>query len=153
MRTFLKGGMYSYKSDNGHRSGLEDKISAQIKGYEGKEVYEQMQLMYLIPASDHTYTPDFVLSNGIVIEAKGIFETADRQKHVLIKKQYPNLDIRFVFSNPMAHISKHSKTTYAHWCDKNGFKYAAKLIPDAWFKEPNKDISGLRPKKKKKGGK
>ena len=148
MRTFLKGGNYSYKTDNGHRSGLEDRIANQIKSYE-REVYEKSQIRYVIPASDHIYTPDFILSNGIIIEAKGIFATADRQKHLLIKNQYPNLDIRFVFSNCKSKLYKGSKTTYEEWCKKNGYICANKQIPDSWFREEQKDTTGLVPKKRK----
>jgi hypothetical protein len=83
------------------------------------------------------------LSNGIIIEAKGLFEIDDRKKHLLIKKQYPQLDIRFVFQNPSNKIYQGSKTTYADWCKKNEFKYATKLIPSSWFKECNKPTDGL----------
>ena len=58
-----------------------------------------------------TYTPDFELPNGIIIESKGRFVAADRKKHLLVQKQHPELDIRFVFSNSKAKISKGSKTT------------------------------------------
>ena len=150
-RSFLKGGTYSYRPENGHRSGLEDTIATQIADYE-EEVYEQSYLKYTIPESNHQYTPDFILSNGIIIEAKGLFTTEDRQKHLYVKKQYPHLDIRFVFQNANNKIYKGSKTTYAKWCEKNGFKYASKLIPSAWFLESKKDTTGLL-KKKKKGDK
>lgn len=139
--------MYTYKPSHGHRSGLEDKIAAQIKNFE-KEVYEQSIIKYTIPASQHTYTPDFVLANGVIVEAKGLFEAEDRQKHLTIKKQYPNLDIRFVFQNPNNRIYKGSKTTYADWCTKNGYKYATKLIPASWFSEAKRDTTGLLLKKK-----
>ena len=43
------------------------------------------------------YKPDFVLNNGIIIEAKGWFKARDRVKHLLIQEQYPELDIRFCF--------------------------------------------------------
>jgi hypothetical protein len=76
-----------------------------------------------------------VLSNGIVIETKGRFLLADRQKHILVKKHNPTLDIRFVFSNSNARISKTSTTTYAQWCKKNGFQYADKMIPKEWLDE------------------
>lgn len=105
---------------------------------------------YEKPATQHKYTPDFVLPNGIIIEAKGIFEREDRQKHLLIKMQYPDLDIRFVFQNPKLKLYKGSKTTYADWADKNGFKYSTRQIPEAWFREPKKPMKGLIPKKKKK---
>ena len=128
---------------------MEDRIALQIKSIEKEEVYEQSYLLYTIPASDHRYTPDFILSNGIIIEAKGLFESDDRKKHLLIKKQYPNLDIRFVFQNPNNKLYKGSKTTYADWCEKYGYKYATKLIPDSWFREKHKNTDGLLLKKEK----
>ena len=146
-KSLLKGGKYEYKKTHGHRSGLEDKLAVQIANYE-EEVYEKFFLKYTIPASEHRYTPDFVLSNGIIIEAKGIFEAKDRQKHLLIKQLYPHLDIRFVFQNVNNRISKGSKTTYAMWCRKHGFLYSSKTIPLAWFKEDKKDTRGLLKKTK-----
>jgi hypothetical protein len=97
--------------------------------------YEEKVVSYTVPESKHKYTPDFELPNGIIIETKGRFVTADRKKHLLVKEQHPELDIRFVFSNPRAKISKVSKTTYADWCDKFGFKYSAKMIPQEWIEE------------------
>lgn len=116
----------------------------------GKETYEAYEIIYDIPASKHIYTPDFILPNGIIVEAKGIFELKDRQKHLWIKQQYPHLDIRFVFSNPKNTLYKGSPTTYAKWCEKNGFKWAHKLIPHQWFLEETKNTNGLRKKKKRK---
>jgi hypothetical protein len=82
-----------------------------------------------------TYTPDFVLDNGIIIETKGRFIPSDRSKHLRIREQHPDLDIRFVFSNPNARLYKGSKSTYASWCEKYGFKYAKEKIPVEWIKE------------------
>ena len=90
--------------------------------------YETLTVKFVKPAKATRYTPDFKLPNGIIIEAKGIFFTKDRQKHLMIKEQHPHLDIRFVFSNPMQRISKISKTTYAKWCETNGFKYEKETI-------------------------
>lgn len=135
-----------------YRSGLEDRLATQLKNQGIDKVYEMYTLSYIIPASKHQYTPDFVLPNGIIIEAKGIFDSTDRAKHLLIKKQYPNLDIRFVFSNAKAKIYKGSKTTNAAWCEKYGFIYANREIPSAWFKEPKRDITGLVRKAVKKRG-
>ena len=117
----------------GFKSGLEENISNQIasKGIEVK--YESEKVAYIIPASEHTYNPDFKLPNGIIIETKGRFVIADRKKHLLVKQQHPELDIRFVFTNSKNKINKKSKTTYADWCEKNGFKYADKEIPEEWF--------------------
>jgi hypothetical protein len=118
----------------GFRSGLEEQVANQIKAKGLKVEYEQTKISYVIPESKHTYTPDFVLPNGIIIESKGRFLIEDRKKHLLIKAQQPHLDIRFVFTSSSAKISKGSKTNYADWCVKNGFLYADKVIPDSWFK-------------------
>ena len=117
----------------GYRSGLEEKISKEIKEAGHTLRYENMKVSYQKPAS--TYTPDFLLDNGIVIETKGRFVGADRTKHLLIKKQRPELDIRFVFNNPNAKLSKTSKTTYGQWCDRHGFEYSKGSIPAEWFEE------------------
>jgi hypothetical protein len=119
----------------GFRSGLEEKIAGQLDALGVPVRYEQETIEYTKPAKRSKYTPDFILPNGIIIETKGRFVTADRQKHVLIKEQYPDLDIRFVFSNSRNRISKTSKTTYAMWCEKNGFQYADKEIPEEWLNE------------------
>ena len=120
---------------HGYRSGLEDTIANQLDMMRVKYKYEELKISYTVPESKHTYTPDFVLSNGIIVETKGRFVTADRKKHLLVKQQHPEYDIRFVFSNPRCKISKLSKTTYGMWCDKYGFKYAAKMIPQEWIDE------------------
>ncbi len=98
--------------------------------------YESHRIPFTEPAKNRHYTPDFVLPNGIVVESKGIFDSADRAKHLLIKEQHPDLDIRFVFSNDKAKISKGSATTYAIWCGKYGYQYARKEIPKEWLTEP-----------------
>lgn len=120
---------------HGYRSGLEEKVSAQLVAAGVNAAYEETKIEYIKPERTAKYTPDFVLPNGIIIETKGRFLTDDRQKHLLVKAQHPQLDIRFVFSRSATTISKASKTTYALWCQKYGFKYADKLIPQAWLKE------------------
>lgn len=121
---------------HGFKSGLEENISQQIESKGIKVEYETEQVPYIIPASEHTYHPDFRLPNGIRVETKGRFVLADRKKHLLVKEQHPELDIRFVFTNSKNKISKKSKTTYGMWCEKHGFKYADKEIPNEWFLEP-----------------
>lgn len=119
----------------GFRSGLEESIAQNLTSKGVGFKFEELVIPYLKPAKTAKYTPDFELPNGIIIESKGRFLTADRQKHILIQKQWPLLDIRFVFSNSKTKISKRSKTTYADWCNKHGFIYADKDIPDSWLKE------------------
>lgn len=115
------------------RSGLERAIAESLERLGVPYRYEEMKVDYLRPARVSKYTPDFVLPNGVIIEGKGRFLTEDRQKHLLIKEQHPDLDIRFVFSNSRTKISKTSKTTYANWCETKGFQYADKVIPKEWL--------------------
>ena len=118
---------------NGYRSGLEEVVDSTLKQRNIDGEYEKHKIKYTIPATDHTYTPDFRLPNGIFVETKGRFVVEDRKKHVLIKKQHPELDIRFVFQNSKNKIRKGSPTTYADWCVKHGFIYADKTIPQEWL--------------------
>jgi hypothetical protein len=122
----------------GFRSGLEGRVAEQFDSWGLDCQYEEEKIQYEIPARSATYTPDFRLPSGVYVETKGRFLTADRKKHLLIKEQHPEIEIRFVFSNPQASLSHKSvlhKTTCADWCEKHGFKYASKLIPEGWFRE------------------
>lgn len=125
---------------DGFRSGLEKRIADDLNKKGVPFDYERLKISYTVPERQATYTPDFMLlSNGIIVESKGIFDAADRQKHLLIKQQHPALDIRLVFSRANAPIYKGSPTTHAMWADKHGFKWAEKLIPEAWLKEPRQN--------------
>ena len=119
----------------GFRSGLEEEIAESLRTQGVSFTYEETKVTYTTPPTPHTYTPDFVLANGIIVETKGRFLPEDRKKHLLVKAQHPELDIRFVFSNSRARISKRSQTTYAKWCEKHGFLFADKAIPKAWIEE------------------
>jgi hypothetical protein len=124
----------------GFRSGLEQKAAAQIEAEGLRVAYEEFVVKYTVPERQARYTADFRLPNGIIVETKGRFVTADRKKHKLIRLQHPTLDIRIVFQNPNARISKKSATTYAKWCDDHGVKWAKAHskeapIPPEWFKE------------------
>lgn len=120
---------------HGYRSGLEEKVSKQLDELSVEYEYEKLKIVYEVHEK-RTYTPDFkILSNGIIVETKGRFLGADRKKHLLVKKQHPEIDIRFVFSNSKAKLSKGSSTSYADWCNKNGFKWADKLVPQEWLDE------------------
>ena len=120
----------------GYRSGLEEKIAAELEAKGIRVRFETLAIPYTPPVKTRKYTPDFPLENGIIIESKGRFLTEDRQKHKHIKAEHPDLDIRFVFSNSRAKLSKGSPTTYAMWCQQYGFLYADKSIPQAWLDEP-----------------
>lgn len=119
---------------HGFRSGLEEAVGEDLRGRGVAYRFEEVKIEYTHPAKKSKYTPDFVLPNGVIVETKGRFVTADRQKHMLVKAQNPHLDIRFVFSNSRQRISKTSKTTYADWCVKHGFQFADKVVPATWTK-------------------
>jgi len=117
-----------------YRSGLEKTVSEFLKQNQKQVRYEELKVEWM-DLRYRTYTPDFVLDNGIIIETKGIFDNEDRRKHIAVREQHPELDIRFVFSNANAKLYKGSKTTYAMWCDKQGFKYSNRIIPQEWLAE------------------
>jgi|TARA_R110001599_G_scaffold15573_2_gene65115 hypothetical protein len=122
----------------GYRSGLEHQLSLYLDEHKVKYDYENIKIEWEDLAY-RTYTPDFILYNGIIIETKGRFLAADRRKHVAIKKQHPKLDIRFVFTNSRAKLSKGAKSSYADWCIKHGFRYYDRIIPEDWLKEKGKN--------------
>ena len=126
---------------HGWRSGLEEDVAKALTEAGVPFTYEKTKVRYIKPASEHQYTPDFVLDNGIIIETKGLFTAIDRQKHILVKRQHPHLDIRFVFSNSKQRLSKASRTTYGMWCEKNVYVYADKMIPEHWINERRKKVS------------
>ena len=124
---------------HGFRSGLEDTVNDILKENGKSFSYETEKISYIQPETKHNYTPDFVL-NKIVggkmyVETKGRWVKTDRLKFDLIFEQYPGIDIRFVFQNPNAKLYKGSKTTYAQYCDKKGWRWAKKEIPEEWLKE------------------
>lgn len=119
----------------GYRSGLELKIAQSLDEMGFKYGYEKLKIEWEDLAY-RTYTPDFVLANNIIIETKGLFTSADRRKHVEIKKQHPELDIRFIFENSRRKLYKGAKNTYAKWCIQKGFRYYDRIIPEDWLTEP-----------------
>ena len=89
--------------EKGYRGTLEHGIVKELKKRRAKFEYETLkirweEIMY------RSYTPDFILRNGIIIEAKGRFLPRERVRAIAVKKQFPDLDIRFVFSNSKSKI-------------------------------------------------
>ena len=92
---------------------------------EGRVLYEPVPLSFTSEVR-RRYIPDFIIQEKAwILEVKGFFSSADRAKMLLVKRQFPNLDIRFVFDGPNTRLSRTSKTTYAMWADKNGFPWCA----------------------------
>tara|TARA_R110002020_G_scaffold41818_1_gene122935 strand:- start:3220 stop:3663 length:444 start_codon:yes stop_codon:yes gene_type:complete len=123
-----------YHSKRKYRSGLEKSTALVLSKCQKIVRYEQLKIEWE-DLRYRTYTPDFQLDNGILIETKGQFDSEDRYKHIEVRRQHPELDIRFVFSNARSKLYKGSKTTYAQWCEKKGFLWANRVIPEEWLKE------------------
>ena len=120
------------------RSKYEEDIfnTAKRQGYE--LAFEALKLPYLVKGN---YLPDFILPSGIIVEAKGYFDSRARAKMIAVKKHNPDLDIRLVFMNSSNKLRKGSKTTYADWCEKYGFKFAVGMIPVEWFEESSQETN------------
>ena len=119
------------------RSKSEEKIYNLLKEKNIPCEYEKGKIEYEW-LENKTYVPDFfLLNNGIILEVKGRFVLEDRKKHLFIRKQKPELDIRFIFDNPKAKLYKGGKMTNGSWCDKYKFKYSSlrEGVPEEWINE------------------
>lgn len=112
------------------RSKLEERVALVLKGAGVEYTYESQKLKFTRPCN---YTPDFILPSGIMLEVKGYFEPSDRTKHLLVREQHPDVDLRFVFQNANLRLNSKSSTTYGDWCDKHGFLWCAQAIPKEWL--------------------
>ena len=113
------------------RSGLEEKVADLLGELGVKYDYESTKVPYVI---QHTYTPDFVLPNGVYLECKGYWDADDRRKIKAVKTLNPDLDLRMVFQAPYNTISKKSKTTYAQYCERLNIPWTSfHNIPLTWL--------------------
>lgn len=125
-------------SEKKRRSKLEMQFEEILIENQANYDYEITQISYKIPESQHTYTVDWTLPSGIFIETKGyLSDHQERTKYILLKQQYPELDLRFVFANNQK-LCGGMKTTHAQWAEKNGFQYCSVKDMDTiqqWIKE------------------
>lgn len=143
---FAKGKKIVKSKRAKYRSGLERKLAVSLKRSKVEFEYESEQIKF-VSVSYRTYNPDFIVTTKsgkkIYIEAKGIWDVGDRKKHLLIRQQHPDKDIRFVFSNSKTKIKKGSQTSYADICSglgrgeykDNVWIFADKKIPKEWLEE------------------
>jgi predicted nuclease of restriction endonuclease-like RecB superfamily len=128
---------------DGHkfRSGTEAKFYVLVKKLGFKPKYESKDeiIHYVIPETPARYFPDFIFTkkdgSKMYVEIKGVWTLEDRKKHLLLREQYPDKDIRLIFEKPGNKIKKNSKTTYGQWCTKMGLQWAGKTIPKEWLLE------------------
>jgi len=105
----------------GFRSGLEARFAALHPGL----AYEPKSFEYQV-SEVRKYTPDFVSEDGKTwYEIKGMFTSGDRKKMVMLKEQYPDINIIMVFQRPFNRLTKSPKSkTYAQWAEWAGFQWS-----------------------------
>lgn len=114
------------------KSGFERSFEANLRSRGLKFRYESTEVPYVLP---RTYHPDFeMVDHGFFIETKGLLDRDSKAKMVAVKKQNPDLDIRFVFMKADKRIPG-TKQTHAEWADRNGFPWAESTAPEEWFEQ------------------
>ena len=124
---------------NKFRSKFEEDIYKAAKRSRKRIEFEPFFLSYVIKGS---YLPDFVLPNGIIVEAKGYLDAAACRKMKAVKASNPHLDIRFVFQNANGKRNRRAKLKNWEWAEKHGFQWAEGTIPLDWWREEPRNDSG-----------
>ena len=129
-----------------YRSGFEHRLATQLYEAGINFEYERERWAYRLPVhkgicdscqastvfSGRTYTPDFFLPNGIVIEAKGKCTSETRTQLENIVKYNPNKDLRVVFMQDNW-LTSSKKGRYTDWAKKLGIPVAVGSIPKEWL--------------------
>lgn len=140
------------------RSQLEADIVVDLQQRGISFVYEPGQIPFPILTN---YTPDIVIppppmaggryimehvyanpQKYLIIEIKGRLDKASITRYLALKKQYPDLDLRFVLQKPDKPLtrvrtksgSRRNPWTHAQWCERNGFIWSTEIL-DEWLKE------------------
>lgn len=93
--------------------------------------YETEKLPYVVFKN---YIPDFIIltpTGKIYLEVKGWFRPEDITKMLAVKKQNPDLDIRFYFPSNNK-LNAGSETRYSDWSERHGFPYYIGTLPKTW---------------------
>ena len=132
---------------NKYRSKFEASVGHQLEELKREFEYETESIRFIQPSVQRLYKPDFIIKTRsgktIYIEAKGLWTYEDRYKHLLIKQQHPDIDIRFVFQRASTRVSKGSRLTYRDVCEGRGrgiwsgvtWPYSELTIPKEWLSE------------------
>lgn len=82
-----------------------------------------------------SYTPDFFLANGVVIEVKGRLTRRDRKILIGVRKANTDLDLRLIFDKNNR-IHKRAKSRCSDWAERYNFQFSLKgVVPEEWTKE------------------
>lgn len=125
--------------ENKFRSKFEQTVFEVAVHNKKKLEHEPFYIPYVMKGA---YLPDFVLPNGIIVEAKGYLDAAACKKMKAVKASNPHLDIRFVFQNPNGKRNKRAKLQNWQWAERHGFPWADTTIPLSWWREkPRKEAN------------
>ena len=132
---------------SGYRSGLEEKFAASLeeKGIPFK--YESERLIYSKPVRKGkctecgatkvvklaTYTPDFVLDNGTMVECKGRLTATDRSKLLAVRASNPTLKLVLYFSIDNK-LQKNGTKRYSDWAAEHDFDFSIGTLPRRWLR-------------------
>jgi len=134
------------KTEPPYRSQLEKRVCNNLRNRRIPFDYEPYKLSYTtevktatcakcghnVALKQRNYTPDLVLSNGIVIEIKGKFTGEMRTKMLAVRRCNPELDIRMLFQADNW-LTRKKATRYSDWCERNGFIYhVGEQVPSEW---------------------
>ena len=122
------------------RSKYEKAIYGDIPAkYKRRVEYEPSDptMRYTLPKR---YIPDFDLGNGVYVEAKGYFKSADRTKMLRVRKENPGVDLRFLFQRANNRLTKSPNSMmYWEWAEKHSFEWSeGTKIPKEWFRKNGK---------------
>lgn len=134
------------KRKSGYRSGAEEVLAETLTASGVGFSYESLKLEYEKPVRKGkckncdgnkvvklaTYTPDFVLDNGIIIEYKGRLTAPDRSKLLAVMRSNPDHKIKLLFGSDNK-LQKNSEKRYSDWATANGFDYAIETPPRRWL--------------------
>src|SRR5574343_1518953 len=93
------------KKTGRYRSKFESNVAKLFRKERIKFEYEVDSIPYKVEEV-RNYIPDFRIANGVIVEAKGRFTAQDRKKHLLLKKQYPDMKLIILFMNSRVRLSK-----------------------------------------------
>ena len=117
---------------NNFRSKFEEDMYNAARRSRKQLVHEPHFIPYIMRGN---YLPDFLLPNGIFVEAKGYLDAAACKKMIAVKRSNPELDIRFVFQKANGKRNKRAKLQNWQWAEKHGFLWSEGTIPLTWWKE------------------
>ena len=117
-----------------YRSGFEESFAFELKRRKLKAEYERDRIPFVTTPQKRSYTPDWKIRDGVYIETKGRFSSADRKKAIYIKDQHPEITVYYLFQRANNTLSRSSTTTYSDWCEKNGLECADYKDYKRWTK-------------------